>query len=159
MLTKAITMSTRSRGPQASAVMGVVVLAIAITTLLLLHVNLQLRIADMQREIRTLQVKRDDVYKNELSRLRTDIETMKQEGRALQFARQNLKMDDVKPGEAKTLTISPARVEAWRICRPEAGITRPALSHQEIALRQVQSKAESFEGLLKILQTPVAQTQ
>ena len=50
LLTKATVQSSRSRGPQAMAVLGLVMMTMIITGMLLVHVQLRLKVKDLDIE-------------------------------------------------------------------------------------------------------------
>ncbi len=159
LLTKATVQSSRSRGPQAMAVLGLVMMTMIITGMLLVHVQLRLKVKDL--DIETPKWQREmQRSTNELNQLRSDIEKLKDGNRVLEYAQVELGMVTYNPGQAETLRVDEKRIEEWKRCSPKFEKKRLGFGAREVAMETLEAKRdESLQTIMKILRTPSASTQ
>lgn len=159
LLTKATVKTYRSRGPQAMAVLGLILMTVGMAVLLLLHVQLRLAIKDLDIDTPKWQREKERCV-NELNQLQSDIERLKDGNRVLEFAQAELGMVTYSPGQAETLQVDADRIEEWKLCRPEYDKNRIPFGSREVALETIETKGtESIQAILKILRKPTTEAQ
>jgi len=159
LLTKATVRTYRSRGPQAMAVLGLVLITGVVTGFLLLHVQLRLAIKDLDIDTPKWQREKERCL-NELNQLESDIERLKDGNRVLEYAQTELGMISYNVGDAQTLRVDTSRIEAWRTCRPEFESKRIPFVGREVALETLEARGEeSLQVMMDILRTPRTEAQ
>ncbi|MCX7014048.1 MAG: hypothetical protein NTW86_16085 [Candidatus Sumerlaeota bacterium] len=147
LLTQAAVQTHRPGRLRATAVMGLVALTVAVTVLLLLHVQLRFTIEDLGAQSRALQKDRDR-WISRRNQLISDLEELKNGDRVVQTAVEELHMVQCPPGRIDHLRLNPERVAAWREGTPKAKApTASKPARQEVAATAAPKRRESLETL------------
>lgn len=118
LLTRAAVQTHRPGRLRATAVVGLVALTVAVTALLLLHVQLRFTIEDLGAQSRVLQKDRDR-WISKRNQLISDLEGLKNGDRVMETAVSASGMVECPPGKIEHLRVNPDRVAAWRDGVPE----------------------------------------